>query len=250
MIAELLNRLIGRRSEPPTSSQNTEPVSDEVVTPAIEPVIALTSTALTAAQSETSPPPRAATLNATAVARIAQRLGIDPAAVWAVAQVESGGKGGFLPDKRPRILFEAHIFSRLTGRRFDSSHPTLSRPRWDRKLYRGGAREYERLEAAKELDEDAALQSCSWGKFQILGTNHGICGYPTIHAFVEAMRRSEEEHLDAFMNFVRYRRLDDELREHRWADFAFGYNGTRFKENRYDTKLELAYQAAKRMAFV
>lgn len=27
-----------------------------------------------------------------------------------------------------------------------------------------------------------------------------------------------------------------------WAEFAKGYNGSAYKENKYDTKLEMAYQ--------
>ena len=39
--------------------------------------------------------------------------------------VETSGQG-FLPNRRPQILFERHIFSTLTKRRFDASHPNIS----------------------------------------------------------------------------------------------------------------------------
>ena len=42
--------------------------------------------------------------------RVASLLGVETAVVKAVAEVESGGKGGFLSDGRPVILFEGHVF--------------------------------------------------------------------------------------------------------------------------------------------
>lgn len=42
--------------------------------------------------------------------RVAALLEVETAVVKAVAEVESGGRGGFLSDGRPVILFEGHIF--------------------------------------------------------------------------------------------------------------------------------------------
>ena len=52
----------------------------------------------------------------------AAALQCEPGAVRAVCDVESAG-GGFLADGRPKILFEAHIFSGLTRHRWDEGHP-------------------------------------------------------------------------------------------------------------------------------
>jgi hypothetical protein len=104
-------------------------------------------------------------------AAAAAALFCDIAAVKAVVEVESGGRTGFLADKRPKILFESRWFHKLTGGRFDQSHEHLSTPTWVRN-YKGGAGEYERLFEAMELDREAALKSASWGMFQILGVNH------------------------------------------------------------------------------
>ena len=88
-------------------------------------------------------------------------LDIEVAAIKAVAEVESRGDG-FLPDGRPKILFEAHIFSKYTGHKYDASHPHISAPKWDKSLYKGGEKEYDRLEEAKTLDIVAALKSAIW----------------------------------------------------------------------------------------
>lgn len=56
----------------------------------------------------------------------AQKLGCDVAAVKAVAEVESGPHGAFLPSGDPVILFERHKFSKFTGGKYDQSNPGIS----------------------------------------------------------------------------------------------------------------------------
>ena len=125
----------------------------------------------------------------------AAKLMCDVAAVKAVVEVESGGRTGFLADKRPKILFESRWFHKLTGGRHDETHPGISTPKWVRN-YKGGAGEYERLAEAIELDRTAALKSASWGMFQILGVNHGLAGFDTVEEFVERQCVSEGEHVN------------------------------------------------------
>lgn len=171
--------------------------------------------------------------------RAARMLGCAAAAVQAVVEVESAG-GGFLRDKRPKILFESRWFHKLTDGRFDTSHPHLSTPQWVRN-YRGGSGEYDRLHEALELDRAAALKSASWGLFQILGVNHRLSGFHEVERFVDAMVGGEAEHLDAFVAFVIHQKIDDELRDQRWADFARRYNGPRYAEHGYHDRLAAAY---------
>ncbi len=176
----------------------------------------------------------------------AELLGVEPAIVAAVADVESSGSG-FLADGRPKILFEGHVFwKQLTQRGIDpvplaAKHPTIVYPRWTRKNYLGGAREYERLALAREIHDEAALCSASWGAFQIMGFNYGAAGFNTVHDFVAAHERGESEHLLAFCRFIKSRGLGGAMQRRDWAAFARGYNGPGFAKNRYDTRLEDAY---------
>ena len=173
--------------------------------------------------------------------RAADTLGCDVPAIKAVCEVEAP-QGGFLEDGiTPRILFEAHHFSRLTQHRYDESHPGISSRTWSRALYAGGIREHRRLVDAVALDRNAALQSASWGLFQCMGFNYRLCGFATIQEFINAMYKDEGAHLDAFIGFVKHERLDAPLREHRWMDFARGYNGSGYAANQYDTKLADAW---------
>lgn len=181
-------------------------------------------------------------------ARAATELRCGIAEVKAVAKVESP-KGGFLADGRPTLLFEAHIFSRLTKRKYDRSHPHLSSRYWDRDLYSAtSVGEHKRLEEAAKLDRNAALQSASWGRFQLMGFNWEVCGFANLQQFINAMYESEGRQLDGFVSYVIRRRLDDELREHRWAEFALGYNGPAYAENDYDGRLLRAYKGFKSLA--
>jgi hypothetical protein len=173
-----------------------------------------------------------------AIADAAKKLDCEVASVRAVIDVES--RGGFLPDGRPKILFERHYFSRLTKGQFNASHPDISNPKWGG-YGAGGAHQYDRLNEAIALNRDAALRSASWGLFQIMGDHCTSLGFADSDAFVAAMVSGEPAQLDAFVGFVKLNRLDDELSRRDWAGFARGYNGPAYRENRYDDKLAAAY---------
>src|SRR3546814_3740585 len=116
---------------------------------------------------------------------------------------------------------ERHAFHRLTGGRVDESHPRLSYPRWDRKKYSGSlAGEWERLEAACLLDRAAALQSASWGLFQIMGFNYSYAGFADVEAFVAAQHAGAEQQAGAFARFISRPPLLSALRRRSWQKFA------------------------------
>lgn len=178
-----------------------------------------------------------APLTAADFARAAAALGCPVAAVRALVEVES--KGGFLPDGRPRILFERHKFSTLTGHAFDVGHPNVSARQPGG--YLGGAREYDRLGEALALDREAALKSASWGAFQIMGFNHDRAGYSDVESFVAAMVSGHAVQLDAFVTFVRSAGLAPALAGQDWPAFAHGYNGPAYARFAYDTRIAAAY---------
>lgn len=169
----------------------------------------------------------------------AAELGCELAAIKAVARVESRG-APFLPSGRPPILFERHIFHRLTGGRFDAAAPEVSDAS-PGGYGAGGEAQYARLEAAARLDRAAALGAASWGRFQIMGMNAGLCGWPDVESFVADQCDDEAAQLDAFAGFVRGARLDGRLRARDWAAFARGYNGPGYARNRYAEKLAAAW---------
>lgn len=157
----------------------------------------------------------------------------------AVLAVESRGCG-FLPDRRPKILFERHCFHKLTQGRFSAAHPSISQPTPGG--YLGGADEYTRLEQALALDHDAALQSTSWGAGQVMGFCHAELGYAGVEALVDAMVAGEDGQLDAVGRYLRHKGLAAALRTHDWPTLARCYNGPAYAKNKYDQRLAGAYQ--------
>lgn len=180
------------------------------------------------------------------IAQAASSLNVDPAAIWAVYDVEAAGDafiGG-----RPTILFEPHRFSRSTGHRYDVSQPRLSSRTWNRKLYPASQQgRWDQLLDAVALNVDAGFMSASYGAFQILGENFAICDAADPWSFAWRQSRTEGDQLDAFILFVKSKGLHVALQRRDWAAFAKAYNGTAFKLNAYDTRLATAY-AKRRVA--
>jgi len=166
-------------------------------------------------------------------------IDVDEAALWAVLAVETSGSG-FLPDRRPKILFERHYFHRLTDGAYDSDYPEIS-ARKPGAYGPAGAHQYDRLEAAMALDESAALQSASWGLGQIMGSHFEKLGYATPHDMVESLVQSEGDQLQGIAKFLIAEGLDKALRDKNWVDLAKGYNGPNYAINQYDEKLASFY---------
>ena len=172
----------------------------------------------------------------------AKKLVCELAAIKAVAEVEVSSRGAWDDEfGRPTILFERHKFKHHTASAYDSTHKDISGGYWARSygLYR---HQYPKLYRAAVLNESAALKSASWGAFQILGENYVEAGYTTVELFVDAMLVSELNHLNAFVSFIQSsQQLLTAIRAKDWVTFARRYNGPKYKDNNYDTKLATAY---------
>lgn len=170
----------------------------------------------------------------------AKQLNCEVAAIRAVASVESLD-GGFLEDGRPKILFERHVFHRLTGGKHSKTNPDISSPT-PGGYGKGGANQHVRLGKASALDRNYALMSASWGMFQVMGENWKALGYKSLQEFINAMYESEAKQLEAFVKFIQVNKIDDELRNKQWAKFARVYNGPAYAKNKYDVKMAAAYK--------
>lgn len=153
--------------------------------------------------------------------------------------VETSGCG-YLPERRPAILFERHIFSRLTNGAYDATYPDISNPSAGG-YGAAGMHQYDRLAQALVLDEQAALKSASWGIGQVLGDNYASAGFTDVVAMVTAMVAAEDAQLGAVAGYINATSLGPSLTGHDWKSFARGYNGPNYAENSYDTKLASAY---------
>lgn len=185
------------------------------------------------------------------IQKAAASLSVPLAAVKAVCAVESKGDG-FLPDGHPVVLFERHIMYRRTKAKYGFTRADALMARYPDIInekpggYGKVSEQPGRMErAAKLIDRDCALESASWGLFQIMGYHWEGLGYPSLQAFINAMYRSEGEQLDAFVRFVKANpAIHEALKRQDWRGFARLYNGPGFEANAYDRKLVEAFKNA------
>lgn len=167
----------------------------------------------------------------------ASRLGCTVKQLRAVARVESAG-AGFDHSGRPKILFERHIFHRLTDGRWSAAGQSFSQSTG------GGYGEssWDKLAAACGKDPDAAFSACSWGKFQVLGMHWSKLSYVSPYEIAHSTTEGEAAHYELLARYVLTFGLADELRAlsrdpEDCRAFAAGYNGPAYRKFAYHTKL-------------
>lgn len=185
--------------------------------------------------------------------------------IKAVYEVEANGEG-YLDDgaikgqhdslDRVKILFEGHRFWKILEKQgipwqklveANKKFPNVIYEKWNRKQYKGGAAEWDRVSQAYMvcdfvgMNRMYVLESASYGSFQIMGENYALCGYGSAQEMLAAYNNGGEyEQLKSFIKFVINNKLDRFLRLGIWELFAKGYNGTGYRENKYDSKLAAA----------
>lgn len=150
------------------------------------------------------------------------RLGVDPAAIKAIAYIESNGVG-FYDNGNVKLRLEPQFLSR----------------------YQNVPRYFTTFSSAYAYDPKAAILSTSFGLFQVMGFNYKSAGFNSPEAYYSAVKRSAIAQLNAFVGFIETNNLAQYLRSKNWAAFAYRYNGPGYKVNNYDTKLETYYNKFK-----
>ncbi|QND53958.1 N-acetylmuramidase family protein [Phyllobacterium sp. 628] len=171
---------------------------------------------------------------------------IEPAALLAIAEVESGGTIFYKINGRyePPIRFEGHYFDRLLPieeRRFARSKGLSSNLAGGVKNPASQEARWKLLEQAAAINREAAYKSVSWGIGQVMGENWEHLGYPNVDALVEEARSSLAGQVRIMIRFILWKALRSALRRHDWKRFAYCYNGPSYAENHYTTKLKQAY---------
>lgn len=180
----------------------------------------------------------------------AKRLDVPVIVIKAIAEVETLGDG-YLDNGKPKILFERHRmyfylnqkYSKAKANDLMSKHPNIVNTKTGG--YHGGSAEYTRLSQAKHLDESCALQSASWGRFQLMGENWKALGYSSVQEFVAQHEQSESLQFEAFLRYCetksgevddKHWKLIDALRQENWHVVFTLYNGRNYKKLGYDSK--------------
>lgn len=186
-----------------------------------------------------------------ALAAAAVALSCRVGAIRAFARVEAGACGAFLdlPGEPPLILFERHVFHRLTEGRFGGHYAEglpescalISSP--ERGGYGPVRLQHARLAAARSLDDEAAVMATSWGAWQIMGLNWRRCGCRSLADFEAAMRRSVDDQLQLFAAFIHSDgRLQIALQREDAVTLARLYNGEDFASHGYHIRLAQAFR--------
>lgn len=174
-----------------------------------------------------------------------------PGMIEALAIKEARGSA-FLADGRVKILFERHQFHRRLATVRKAGQTTASQLAFRNKVaaenpqicnsvrggYLGNEREYPRLNLARTFSDTAALESASFGMFQVMGFNAVPIGYASVQEFERLMQQDIGQHLVALTRFVLHTPSALKgIREQNFPMLAQAYNGTAYKENKYDTDL-------------
>lgn len=180
------------------------------------------------------------------IEKIAKGLGVETAALAAVAHIESGLRTHAIVNGRaePLIRFEGHYFDRrLSGsKQQQARREGLASPN-------GGAvanpatqaARWKLLARAAAIDHKAAHESVSWGIGQVMGAHWSWLGYANVDALVHEARGSVAGQMRLMARYIDKAGLAEALKRHDWKAFARGYNGPGFRANDYDRKLARAY---------
>jgi hypothetical protein len=179
------------------------------------------------------------------VSRIAKSIGVEPAELLAVAEVESGGVVSWNTRRgvKPPIRFEGHYFyKRLKGEKLKAAIKAgLANPKAGAVANRSSydAR-YDMLDAAMKIDAMAAQESTSWGLGQVMGAHWKKLGYSSVRALVEEACSGVDGQISLMVKYIEKFGLVDELQTKNDKSFADQYNGPASAKNRYAQKIAAA----------
>jgi hypothetical protein len=182
---------------------------------------------------------------------LSKAYGYEPAALRAIISVETGGIGTDPHTGKLLIQFEPAWFSKLLPKILTA---TASQPaqaaNWQlirANKVEGQVAERAAFNAAWAIHPKTAMLATSWGLGQIMGHHYARVGYPTVDAMVDAFKAGgEAEQFKAIVKFFYTdAKLSAALKELNWAGVAYRYNGSNYKVNAYDIKLEQAYNKFK-----
>ncbi|TIP07787.1 N-acetylmuramidase domain-containing protein [Mesorhizobium sp.] len=182
-----------------------------------------------------------------AIGDLAERLKCQPAALQAVAEVESDGKVFALVKGRqePLIRFEGHYFdARLKAAdRAAARAQGLSSPKAGAvKNPASQAARWALLTRAAKIDRQAALESISIGLGQVMTAHWKKLSFASVDDMIKLARRDAAGQIDIMARYIDKFGLDDELRRLDFSAFARGYNGPAYKKQGYHLKMAAAYK--------
>lgn len=184
---------------------------------------------------------------ATEIEKAAREFGLEPAALLAIAEIESAGQVFAKIDGRnePLIRFEGHYFDRrLSGAAQERARAEgLAAPNAGAVANpRAQAARWQILERAADIDHRAAYESTSWGLGQVMGAHWQWLGFDDVNALVTEARSGAAGQARLMARYLDKAGLTSALNDHDWEAIGHGYNGPGFRKNGYHLKLAEAYK--------
>jgi murein L,D-transpeptidase YcbB/YkuD len=182
-----------------------------------------------------------------AINKIAAEQGYEPAALQAVAEVESAGQVFALVNgkQEPLIRWEGHYFdARLTDdQRAEARRQGLASPTpGGVKNPQSQAARWAIVTRASKINKQAALESFSIGLGQVMTALWKKLGFGSVQELIATARSSAGGQIELMARYIDKFGLADELQRHDFTGFARGYNGSGFRKNKYNIKMAEAYQ--------
>ncbi|MER8786897.1 N-acetylmuramidase domain-containing protein [Mesorhizobium sp. M0983] len=182
-----------------------------------------------------------------AIDGLAGRLKCSPAALQAVAEVESNGQVFAMVKgkQEPLIRFEAHYFDA----RLNATNRTIARAQGLASPVAGKVKNpasqadrWMLLARAARIDRQAALESFSIGLGQVMTAHWQKLGFASVDDMIKLARSGAGGQIDIMARFIDKFGLADELRRLDFVAFARGYNGPAYKKQGYHLKMAAAYR--------
>ncbi|MFN0254520.1 N-acetylmuramidase family protein [Pedobacter ureilyticus] len=148
----------------------------------------------------------------------------------AVIKVESGGIGFAADTGKIIIQFEPSWFRRKA--------PYTPSGKWSQNGVERQSQEWKAFNDAFSKNPNAAMESTSIGLMQVMGFHYKMLGFKTVGEMWDFAKVSEENQLELAIRFIKSNaKLDKALKEGDAATFAYYYNGSAYKQFKYDTRL-------------
>lgn len=145
------------------------------------------------------------------------RIEVDPEALAAFVEVESGGRG-FNDDGKLVIQFEPRHFYNRTKIMISNG-------------VAGQITEWKAFNEAFKINPIAAMESTSIGLGQVMGFHWKRLGYASVGAMWDDAKRGEDRQIFQMAEFIRTdARLVSALRKKQWHYVATYYNGAGYRE--------------------
>ncbi|MER2534644.1 MAG: N-acetylmuramidase domain-containing protein [Rhizobiaceae bacterium] len=184
---------------------------------------------------------------ARAIGELARGLKVEPAALYAVAEVESEGHVTARVNGKdmPLIRWEGHYFdARLKGAQREEArrqklaspivggikNPSSQPARWDI------------VARAMKINRQAALESFSIGLGQVMTAHWRKLGFTSVDAMIDRAKEGAAGQIDLMARYIDKFGLADELQRLDFTAFARGYNGPGYAKGGYHIKMAAAYR--------